>query len=53
MIQIRLEKAKDSTEIPQQIAFDNLKCRDKRYGADLTRDIVEIQLLKVTNKDVN
>jgi len=46
---VRLEKAKDATEIPLEIAYDNMRCRDRRYNADLVRDMVEVQLLKEIN----
>lgn len=48
LLQVRLEKAKDATQVPLEIAFDNMRCRDRRYNADLVRDAVEIELLKVT-----
>lgn len=44
--QVRLEKALDSTEVPQEVGFDNLRCRERRYGADLVRDNVEVQLVR-------
>jgi len=47
--QVRLEKAKDATQIPLEIAFDNMRCRDRRYNADLVRDAAEIELLKEIN----
>jgi len=37
----------DATEIPMQIATDNLECRSRRQGPDLVKDNVEIQLLRV------
>lgn len=46
---LRLEKAKDATEVPLEIAFDNMRCRDRRYMQDLCRDMVEVQLLKEIN----
>ena len=47
---MRLEKALDATEIPMQIASDNLECRSRRQGPDLVKDNVEIQLLRVSNE---
>ena len=46
--QVRLEKALDATEIPMQIATDNLECRFRRQSPDLVKDNVEIQLLRVS-----
>ncbi|CAK8696159.1 unnamed protein product [Clavelina lepadiformis] len=43
---VRLEKALDATEIPMQIATDNLECRFRRQGPDMVKDNVEIQLLR-------
>nr|CAB3266896.1 tektinA1 tektin A1 [Phallusia mammillata] len=43
---VRLEKALDATEIPMQIATDNLECRFRRQGPDLVKDNTEIQLLR-------
>lgn len=43
---VRLEKALDATEIPMQIATDNLECRFRRQSPDLVKDDVEIQLLR-------
>lgn len=47
--QNRLEKAWDATVVPLEIAYDNMRCRDRRYNADLCRDIVEVNLLKEIN----
>lgn len=46
----RLEKALDATETPYAIAADNLHCRARRLGADLVRDSVEEELVKVSNQ---
>lgn len=43
----RLEKALHATQIPYDIATDNLKCRTRRPAPDLVRDCVEEELLKV------
>ncbi|XP_053327698.1 tektin-4 [Spea bombifrons] len=42
----RLERALDATEIPFSIASDNLQCRERRVGAELVRDGVELELLQ-------
>ncbi|KAM4697624.1 tektin-4 [Rhinophrynus dorsalis] len=42
----RLERALDASEIPYSIATDNLQCRERRMGAELVRDEVEVELLK-------
>ena len=47
IFQIRLDKALDATEIPMEIARDNLECRSRRQGPDMVKDNVEIQLLRV------
>uniref|UniRef100_A0A8C4WPZ7 Tektin n=1 Tax=Gopherus evgoodei TaxID=1825980 RepID=A0A8C4WPZ7_9SAUR len=44
---VRLERALDATEVPYTIATDNLQCRERRQPADLVRDQVETELLKV------
>uniref|UniRef100_A0A3B5QGG5 Tektin n=1 Tax=Xiphophorus maculatus TaxID=8083 RepID=A0A3B5QGG5_XIPMA len=48
MVKKRLERALDATETPYAIATDNLTCRARRLGAELVRDTVEEELLKVT-----
>lgn len=47
-LKTRLERALDATETPFAIATDNVKCRTRRLGADLVRDPVEEELLKVS-----
>lgn len=47
MVRKRLERAVDATETPYAIATDNLTCRARRLGAELVRDMVEEELLKV------
>ncbi|CAH2307363.1 tektin-4 [Pelobates cultripes] len=42
----RLERALDTSEIPLSIASDNLQCRERRQGAELVRDGVEVELLQ-------
>ncbi|XP_066545735.1 tektin-4 [Amia ocellicauda] len=42
----RLERARDSAEIPLAIATDNLACRERRLGPDLVKDGVEVELLR-------
>uniref|UniRef100_A0A3B5Q6W6 Tektin n=1 Tax=Xiphophorus maculatus TaxID=8083 RepID=A0A3B5Q6W6_XIPMA len=49
MVKKRLERALDATETPYAIATDNLTCRARRLGAELVRDTVEEELLKVSN----
>ncbi|KAG8433260.1 hypothetical protein GDO86_017517 [Hymenochirus boettgeri] len=43
---VRLEKALDTTDIPYSISTDNLRCRERREGAELVRDEVEMELIK-------
>ncbi|XP_018421343.1 PREDICTED: tektin-4 [Nanorana parkeri] len=42
----RLQRALDATRIPFTIATDNLLCRERRVGAELVRDGVEVELIK-------
>ena len=45
----RLERALRACEAALLIVTDNLNCRDRRESIDLTQDIVEMNLLKVTS----
>lgn len=48
----RLENALDATEVPLNIAQDNLDCRSRRQEVDLVGDRVELALNKVSESIV-